>query len=151
MQISECINNIPIRINGETHILPQIFVSNQKVRYKFILGLNFILWNNGSILIAPNGVNFFKKSTFIQPKYEKHILSYKKNIFMLEKNVDIKFVNSLLEEEKVENTKELKDSSKLELENVMHKVKILDDEEIEKYLEDAMSVAKELECLECEK
>ena len=71
-----------------------------------------------------------------------------KRIFL---NVNIKFVNSLLEEEKVENTKELKDSSKLELENVMHKVKIFDDEEIEKYLEDAMSVEKEVECLECEK
>ena len=66
---------------------------------------------------------------------------------MLEKNVNIKFFNSLLEEEKVENTKELKDSSKLELENVMQKVKNLDDE----YLEDAMSVEKEVEYLECEK
>ena len=40
MQITECINNVPIRINGETHILPQTFISNQKIGYKLILRLN---------------------------------------------------------------------------------------------------------------
>ena len=59
MQITESVNNIPIKINSETHVLPQTFISNRKVGYKFILELNFILRNNGSILITPNGVNFF--------------------------------------------------------------------------------------------
>ena len=58
MQITECVNNITIRINGETHILPQTFIYNKKVGYKFILKLNFILGNNDSIVITPNRVNF---------------------------------------------------------------------------------------------
>ena len=53
IQIIECINNIPIRINGETHNLPQTFISNRTSSHKFILGLNFILGNNGSIMITP--------------------------------------------------------------------------------------------------
>ena len=48
-----------------------------------------ILENNDGILITPNGVNFFKKSTFIQSKYETHIFSYEKKTLMLEKEVDI--------------------------------------------------------------
>ena len=129
MQITECVNNIPIRINGETHVLPQTFISNQKVGYKFILGLNFILGNNGSILITPNGVNFFKKSTFIQPKYETHILPYEKKTLVVEKDLDLEFFDSLLEEEK-----DIASRSGLELDN--DEVEILDDEEIDNYLED---------------
>ena len=80
--------------------MPQTFISNQKVGYKFILGLNFILGNNCSILITPNGVNFFKKSTFIQPKYKTHILPYEKKSLVVEKDIDVEFFDSLLEEEK---------------------------------------------------
>lgn len=43
MQIIECINNIPIRITRETHMLPQTFISSQKARHKFVLGLNFYI------------------------------------------------------------------------------------------------------------
>ena len=43
MKIIECANNISIRITGETHMLAQTFISNQKARHKFILGLNFYI------------------------------------------------------------------------------------------------------------
>ena len=70
---------------------------------------------------------------------------------MIEKDVDIKFFDSLLEEEKAEKSKELDNKSKLEVESDMHKVEILDDEEIDKYLENVMNVEKQVECLEYEK
>ena len=124
--------------------MPQTFISNQKVGYKFILGLNFILENNGSILITPNGVNFFKKSTFIQPKYETHILPYEKKTLVVEKELDIEFFDSLLEEEK-----DVASRSGLELNN--DEVETLDDEEIDNCLEDILNVEKEVECLKCQK
>ena len=96
MQIIECIANIPIRINEETHILPRTFISNQKVGYTFIFGLNFISRNNSSILITPNAFNFFKKSTFTQPKYETYILPYEKKTLTLEKEVGTKFFDFFL-------------------------------------------------------
>ena len=123
----------------------------KKARYKFILGLNFILGNNGSILITPNGVNVFKKSTFIQPKYVTHIFLYKKKTLMIEKDVDIEFFYSLSEEEKVQKSKELENKSKLKVKSDMYEVVILDDEEIDKYLEDVTNVEKQVECLEREK
>lgn len=58
IKTTEFLNNVLIRINERTHILPQIFISTQKVGYKFILALSFILRNNASILITPNGIKF---------------------------------------------------------------------------------------------
>lgn len=58
IKTTEFLNNVPIRINGRAHILPQIFISTQKVEYKFIQALSFILGNNASILITPNGIKF---------------------------------------------------------------------------------------------
>ena len=46
---------------------------------------------------------------------------------------------------------ELDNNSRLELENDVHEVEILDEEEIDKYLEDEINVKKDIECLECEK
>lgn len=61
IEIVKCLQNIPIKINGEIHNLPQTFISNKTSRHKFILGSNFILGNNGSLLSTPIGVNFLKK------------------------------------------------------------------------------------------
>ncbi|KAK2663007.1 hypothetical protein Ddye_001581 [Dipteronia dyeriana] len=97
IQITECLINISIRINGETHYLPQTLITNQPASYKFVLGLNFILGNNGSMLITHSGVNFFKKSTFIQPKLETSNFPYEKKVANLETTLKLEYENSILE------------------------------------------------------
>ena len=50
------------------------------------------------MLITPSGVNFFKKSTFIQPKLETNNLPYIKKINNAKKPVNLEYFDSLLED-----------------------------------------------------
>ena len=133
LQITECIINVPIRINGEVHNLPQTLITKHMSSYKFILGLNFILGNNGSMLITPSGVNFFKKSTFIQPKLETSNNPYIKKISNIEKPIDLECFDSLLEDSIV--------NLELEPEQVLSYEEI-DEYLMESYTEDICVVSK---------
>ena len=101
--------------------------------YKFILGLNFILGHNGSMLITPSGVNFFKKSTFIQPKLETSNIPYIKKISNIEKPIDLEYFDSLLEDSIV--------NLELEPEQVLSYEEI-DEYLMESYTEDICVVSK---------
>ena len=62
--------------------------------------------------MTPSGVNFFKKSTFIQPKLETSNLPYVKKINNVEKPADLEYFDSLLEDSivnfKIEALEEIK-------------------------------------------
>ena len=75
----------------------------------------------------------------------------KRKLLVVEKDLDIEFFDSLLEEEKIENTKEIDSNSRLEVEIDVREVEMLDEDEIDKYLDDVVNIEKQVECLECEK